>query len=72
MPHKHSSQNSTQNRAGASRLSATDLKPNKTSFAPQPDEVAYFSYEIQGLQHGQDMQHWLAAETELFSERNLR
>jgi len=51
-----------------------DVKPNKTSFAPQPDEVAkraYFSYENQGSQHGQDVQHWLAAETELSAERRL-
>jgi hypothetical protein len=74
MKHKHSSPNSNQKYAGASRLSAVDGKPNKPSFAPQPDEVArraYFSYENQGSQHGQDVQHWLAAETELSAERKL-
>jgi hypothetical protein len=47
---------------------------NGIEFAPSGDEVArraYFSYVNQGFQPGRDVQHWLAAEAELISERNL-
>jgi hypothetical protein len=50
--------------------------------APQPissislssDEVArraYFTYVNQGSREGHEVQHWLTAEAELISERNL-
>jgi hypothetical protein len=51
-------------------------KPAQTeaSFVPTPDEVArraYFTYVNQGSSNGHDVQHWLAAEAELISEREL-
>jgi len=40
---------------------------------PSPEEVArraYFTYENEGSLPGHDLQHWLAAETQLIAERN--
>ena len=45
----------------------------KIDFVPSPDEIsrrAYFTYVNQGSRPGQDVQHWLDAETELLAERN--
>ena len=53
--------------------SAVDLQQNEKNFAPSPDEVArkaYFSYVNEGSQPGREVQHWLAAEAELITERN--
>ncbi|MEI7728743.1 MAG: DUF2934 domain-containing protein [Verrucomicrobiota bacterium] len=50
-----------------------DLKPSETYFVPSSDEVArraYFCYVNDGAQPGHDVQHWLAAESELIAERN--
>jgi hypothetical protein len=52
----------------------SDLRRNEVDFTPSADEVArraYFTYVNQGSQRGHDVQHWLAAEAELISERNL-
>jgi len=38
------------------------------------DEIstrAFYSYENQGSRHGNDVEHWLNAESELLAERNL-
>jgi hypothetical protein len=63
-----------QNQASASRTSASmDLNRTEVDLAPSPDEVArkaYFSYVNQGSQPGHEVQHWLAAESELIAERN--
>jgi hypothetical protein len=50
------------------------LNRNEVAFAPSPDEVArraYFTYENEGSPQGRDVQHWLAAEAQLITERNL-
>jgi hypothetical protein len=50
------------------------LEQEAKDFVPAPDEVArkaYFTYENEGSRPGHDVQHWLAAETELTAERNL-
>lgn len=42
-------------------------------FIPDPNEVArraYFTFLNQGCPMGRDVQHWLAAEVELISERD--
>jgi len=47
---------------------------NETNFIPSPDEVArraYFAYVNQGSPQGHEVQHWLQAEAELLTERNL-
>jgi hypothetical protein len=47
---------------------------NEANFIPSPDEVArkaYFAYENDGSQPGQEVQHWLKAEADLTAERNL-
>jgi len=49
------------------------VSQNEIDFVPSPDEVArraYFSYVNQGSSSGHEVQHWLAAEAELISERN--
>ncbi|MEI7728755.1 MAG: DUF2934 domain-containing protein [Verrucomicrobiota bacterium] len=47
--------------------------PDEINFTPAPDEVArraYFAYENHGSQPGHEVQHWLAAESELIAKRN--
>jgi hypothetical protein len=60
--------------AGTSRpITTADLSQNETDFVPSPDAVArkaYFTYVNQGSSQGHEVQHWLAAETELIAERN--
>ena len=49
------------------------VSQDEINFVPSPDEVArraYFSYVNQGSSPGHEVQHWLAAEAELISERN--
>lgn len=70
--HHHHNPNQT---APATTPVATARALNQTevNFAPSADEVArraYFTYENQGSKPGHDIQHWLAAEAELISERN--
>jgi hypothetical protein len=73
----HANHDKNQRPAGAAhQASARELNQNKTEFvhAPSADEVAtraYFSYANQGFPHGRDVQHWLDAESEIISERNL-
>ena len=46
------------------------LNQTKTDFKPSPDAVAkkaYFSYLNGGSQPGQEMKHWLEAETQLIA-----
>ena len=73
--HNTSCQAQNQQPAGAPQPAAiVDSKRNEDDFAPSADEVArraYFSYENEGSPPGRDVQHWLAAEAELISERNL-
>jgi hypothetical protein len=70
---KKSSQQHSHKPIGASPMVSADLHQNSVTVKPSADEVArraYLSYESQGSQHGQDVQHWLAAETELSAERD--
>jgi hypothetical protein len=51
-----------------------EINQNKIDFAPPAGEVAtraYFSYVNQGSLPGHDVEHWLKAEAELLTERNL-
>ena len=68
-------QDQNQNPAGTSRQPAVAaLDQNEIDFAPSPDEVArraYFSYVNQGSPQGHEVQHWLAAEAQLLTERKL-
>jgi hypothetical protein len=69
---KHNKYPQNQKPTGASPAAAADL--NQNNFAPSSDEVArkaYFSYVNQGSRPGHEVQHWLAAEAELITERNL-
>lgn len=53
---------------------AAALSQNEIDFVPSPDEVArraYFTFVNQGSLPGRDVQHWLAAEAHLISQRNL-
>ena len=73
--HNQFSRNQHQPPASAPPPAAVaDLKQNEDDFAPSADEVArraYFTYENEGSPQGRDVQHWLAAEAQLISERNL-
>ncbi len=63
-----------QKSAGASPPAAADLSQNEIDFVPSPDAVArkaYFSYVNQGSPQGHEVQHWLAAEAQLLTERKL-
>jgi hypothetical protein len=75
MKQKNFSQNQTQKPASGSRPTAVaELNQNEIDFAPSPDEVArkaYFSYVNQGSSQGHEVQHWLEAEAQLLTERNL-
>ena len=53
---------------------AVAARQRENEFVPSPDEVArkaYFSYVNQGPLPGHDVQHWLEAEEQLLTERNL-
>jgi hypothetical protein len=60
---------------GASPPAApADLNQNNADLKPSPDEVAkraYLNYVNQGSLPGYDKQHWLEAEAQLVTERNL-
>jgi hypothetical protein len=75
MKHKKFSQDQNQKPASGSRpTAAANLNQNEIDFVPAPDEVArraYFSYVNQGSPQGHEVQHWLAAEAELITERKL-
>jgi len=74
MKHEHDTRNQSQKPAGAARSAATaEFKPNEVDFVASANEVArraYFNYLNQGSFPGQDVQNWLAAETELIAECN--
>ncbi len=59
----------------AATLDATEpLIGNNTPFVPTEDEVAhraYLMFQHQGAPDGDDVRHWLAAETELLAEHAL-
>jgi hypothetical protein len=61
--------------ASASRpTTAARLDQNPIDFVPSPDEVArkaYFTYVNEGSRPGHDVQHWLQAEEQLLTERNI-
>jgi hypothetical protein len=63
------------NLAGAkSATGSAGLKQEEVDLAPSPDEVArraYFCYLNQGSKSGHEVQHWLTAEAELITERDL-
>jgi Protein of unknown function (DUF2934) len=59
---------------GSNSAGTNGIDQTETDFVPAPDEVArkaYFSYVNQGSSSGHEVQHWLAAEAELITERNL-
>ena len=63
-----------QKSAAAQSAAATELINGENNFIPAPDEVArraYFSYVNQGSPQGHEVQHWLAAEAQLLTERTL-
>jgi hypothetical protein len=74
MKHNKYPQDQNQESTSGSRpTAAADLKQNEIDVAPSPDEVArraYFTYVNQGSRPGHEVQHWLAAEAELITERN--
>ena len=74
MKHNKSSHDQTQKPASASPpITAADLDQDEIDFVSSPDEVArraYFSYMNTGSLPGHEVQHWLAAEAELITERN--
>lgn len=59
----------------AATLDATEpLAGNAVPFVPSEDVVArraYLKFQHQGAPDGNDMRHWLAAETELIAEHDL-
>jgi len=55
-------------------IAPVGLSQNEINFTPSPDEVArkaYFTYVNQGSPQGHEVQHWLEAEAQLITERNL-
>jgi len=70
MKHNKHTQNPT---TTSPTLPAARRSLAEIDFVPSPDEVAraaYFSYVNQGSRPGHEVQHWLAAEAELITERN--
>jgi hypothetical protein len=72
---KHHKLSKTQQAVIAPRpTSAVGKGQDDISFTPSPDEVArraYFAYENERSQPGQDVEHWLKAEADLIAEHNL-
>jgi len=71
-PNKNSPQSDSKS-ASTSKAAARSNK-NESAYAPAPEAVAeraYLSYENQGSVSGNDMQHWLAAESALISEHKI-
>ena len=59
---------------GSESIAEEESNESRMYFAPSAEEVArraYFSFVNQGSIPGQDVQHWLEAESELLAERNL-
>jgi hypothetical protein len=75
MKHNKFPQDQNQKTASASRPTTdAEFNQNEIDFVPSPDEVArkaYFSYVNQGSPQGHEVQHWLAAESQLLEERKL-
>jgi Protein of unknown function (DUF2934) len=74
MKHNHHTQDRQQKPEDTANLpAATPVSEAEINFVPAPEEVArkaYFSYVNQGSSSGHEVQHWLAAESELIAERN--
>jgi hypothetical protein len=73
MKHKTSHQNEKPASTALS-VAAADLDQTESDFVPSPDEVArkaYFTYVNEGSPLGRHVQHWLDAEAQLITERNL-
>ena len=75
MKHHKSTPAQNPEHAGASHSHAVEnANQSQTDFSPPPDAVArkaFFAYVNEGSLPGHDVQHWLAAETELIAERKL-
>jgi hypothetical protein len=75
MKHNKQAQHQCRQTASASQPTAAEsMNQNEIDFVPSPDEVAgraYFTYVNQGSLPGHDVQHWLEAEAQLLTERNL-
>ena len=71
MKRQNISQDQKQNTADTQQSAAVAaLNQTKTDFKPSPDAVAqkaYFSYLNGGSQPGQEMKHWLEAESQLIA-----
>ena len=71
MQHIDKSQNQNQKTVSAARpATVADIIQSRSAFRPSPTEVAkkaYFSYLNGGSQPGQEMKHWLEAETQLIA-----
>lgn len=66
----------TNKRSQSKSIPIADASPISESYhdKPTPEEVAqraYENYESDGSQHGNDVEHWLAAEAGLLTDRNL-
>lgn len=74
---KHSKTSRARNQGEVtSPFSLTPGSPVSDNRDPRPavDDIAvraYFNYRNQGSQDGQDLQHWLAAESELSAEHRM-
>ena len=72
---KVSAKSQNPNKSGDSRSDvATEANQSGNDALPSPEAVArkaYFAYVNEGSQPGREVQHWLAAEADLITERNL-
>ena len=62
-PKPETANNQQSSTAAASNQTKNDIKPTPDAVAKK----AYFSYLNGGSQPGQDVKHWLEAETQLFA-----
>ena len=71
--HKNSSPKQSKKAVTSSQpMVSADLNRNEIDLAPSADEVAtraYYNFVAGGSQPGNDLQHWLEAETQLLTER---
>jgi len=72
MKPKHSSPNqNTRTFLSAEAATSIDFNQSEPAFALSDDDVAmraYLNYVSNGSQPGHDVEHWLAAETQLLAE----
>ncbi len=62
------------NRRSQSQYNAASSEDEAIPDKPTPDEIAeraHAQFEAGGSQHGNHVEHWLAAEADLLAERNI-